>query len=137
MFCPQNGGQLRWRFHAVLHWDHISVWSDHGLNRACGLGHLPGLHAKQDNIDVPDLSWIVGGECGPHRERPRGGFQPQPVLTDRLQMRTACDENHIFASLRQACTKIPARAADTKDCNAHRTAWSNWGEGLRGPPKGS
>jgi hypothetical protein len=52
-------------------------------------------------------------------ELARRGIKPQTCRTDRLQMRTAGDEDHILAGMRELRAKVSAGAASAEDRYAH------------------
>ena len=62
---------------------------------------------------------IVRHSRGLDHDLARRGIKPQTCRLDRLQMRTAGDEHHILAGMRELRTKVSAGPASAEDRYAH------------------
>jgi hypothetical protein len=107
--------------HPVLQRQEHRVGTDQRTNTlCCGVG-IVGLDAEEDQIDV---TYLVRGICGPHRQRElscQPGLHRQSPQAQRFEVGSVSDEGYLFPGPSKKPTEISARsaAAHDRDANGH------------------
>jgi hypothetical protein len=79
-----------------------------GLHGFCGLGHLPGLDANDNQIDVTDRGRIIGGVDRLNHECIVDAVDLQPAGLHGPQVIGTGDKYDLFSGLRQTAAEVPA-----------------------------
>ena len=114
-FC----GELLRGLHPVLHGQDAGVRSEQGAERVEGVGHLPALDAKHDDVHVAGLPGIADGLDGGQRKIALGAFHAETVPPEGFQVLAARDEYDLFPRFGKPSAVITAHASRTEYRYAH------------------